>query len=262
MLDDFFIRAMLAGLATAVIAGPLGCFVVWRRMAYFGDTIAHAALLGVVLALGFEISITAGIVAVALAVAIGLLGIQNRKTIALDTTLGILSHSALAIGLVALSFMRGVRIDINALLFGDILSVTKGDIGLLWLGTVTISVALALIWRSMIAVCVNRDIAQAEGINVVLVETVYVLLLAILVALAIKIVGILLITASLVIPAATARRFSTTPETMAIVAIICGAICVVLGLLGSLQFDSPAGPSIVVLMFSLFLASLAMPARR
>jgi zinc transport system permease protein len=171
--------------------------------------------------------------------------------------LGILSHSALAIGLVALSFMHGVRIDINGLLFGDILSVSRVDVGLIWLGALLVGGVLAMIWRAMLTISVDRDIAAAEGINVRLNEAIYVLLLAALIAMAIKVVGVLLITSMLVIPAATARRLSTSPETMALGAIVLGTLAVVGGLYGSLEFDSPAGPSIVVTMFILFLAGLA-----
>jgi len=261
MLDDFFFRALLAGIGTALIAGPLGCFIVWRRMAYFGDTIAHAALLGVVLALSFNISVFLGVLAVAAIIAVLLLGMQNQKFVASDTLLGILSHSALAIGLVALSFMSGVRIDINGLLFGDILSVNRFDIGLIWLGAVIVGGILATIWRSMLTISVDRDIAAAEGINVKLTEGIYVLLLAVMIAMAIKVVGVLLITSMLVIPAATARRFSSSPETMAVMAILLGIIAVIGGLYGSLQFDSPAGPTIVVTMFILFLAGLTVKSR-
>jgi zinc transport system permease protein len=257
MLDDFFIRALLAGIGTALIAGPLGCFIVWRRMAYFGDTIAHAALLGVVLALAFNLSVSLGVLAVAAIIALLLLAMQNQRLIASDTLLGILSHSALAIGLVALSFMHGVRIDINGLLFGDILSVSRVDVGLIWLGALLVGGVLAMIWRAMLTISVDRDIAAAEGINVRLNEAIYVLLLAALIAMAIKVVGVLLITSMLVIPAATARRLSTSPETMALGAIVLGTLAVVGGLYGSLEFDSPAGPSIVVTMFILFLAGLA-----
>ncbi len=258
MMDDFFVRALLAGIGAAVIAGPLGCFIVWRRMAYFGDTIAHAALLGVVLALSFNIAIPLGILAIAALVSVLLLGLQNRHLVASDTLLGILSHSALAIGLVALSFMTSVRVDINGLLFGDILSVSKTDIVMIWAGVLVIGLVLASIWRSMLAISVSRDIAAAEGINVKVTEAVYVLLLAAMIALAIKIVGVLLITSMLVIPAATARRFSASPEQMALMAIALGLIAVVCGLYGSLRFDSPAGPSIVVAMFLMFLGGLAV----
>jgi len=223
MLDDFFVRALLAGVGVALIAGPLGCFIVWRRLAYFGDTLAHAA------------------------------------SLANDSLLGLMSHGSLALGLVVLAFMTSVRIDLLALLFGDILAVSKLDLVLIYAGGLTTLVVLLLIWKKLFAATVNRELAAAEGMNPELVNFIFMLLVATVIAIAMKVVGVMLITALLIIPAAAARRLSTTPEFMALLASIFGVLSVLMGLNASLQFDTPSGPSIVVASLVVFLVCFAIP---
>lgn len=260
MLDDFFVRALLAGIGVAIVAGPLGCFVVWRRMAYYGDTMAHSALLGVALALLLEISLTAGVFAVALAVSAALVLLQRRQALSTDALLGILSHSALALGLVIVAFMTWVRVDLMGYLFGDILAVSRLDVGLVWAGAAVVLALLALIWRPMLAGTVSAEIAEAEGLRPERARTVFMILMALAIALAMKVVGVLLITSMLIIPAATARGFSATPERMALLAGLFGIAAVVGGLYASLAFDTPSGPSIVVAALVLFAASLPLGA--
>lgn len=256
MLDDFFTRAMVAGVGVALIAGPLGCFVVWRRLAYFGDTLAHAALLGVALAFLFEINITLAVFSVSAIVALSLLLLQRRAALSGDALLGLLSHSALAIGLVVLAFMTWVRIDLMGFLFGDILSVTKFDIAVIATGGVVVLAILSWIWRPLFAGTVSVEMARAEGMNPERANVAFMLLVAAVIAISMKIVGVLLITALLIIPAATARRFANGPEQMGILAGLIGAVAVMGGLFGSLEWDTPAGPSIVVSALALFVLSL------
>lgn len=256
MLDDFFTRALVAGIGVALTAGPLGCFVVWRRMAYFGDTMAHSALLGVALSLFFQINLLVAVFGVAVVVSLLLLALQRRQSLSADALLGILSHSALAIGLVLVAFMTWVRIDLIAFLFGDILAVTRTDIALIWGGGVLVIAALVWLWRPLIASTVSEDVAEAEGMKPAQTRLLFMLLMALVIAIAMKIVGIMLITALLIIPAATARRFSASPELMAVLASVIGALAVVGGLFGSLTYDTPSGPSIVVAALLLFTLSL------
>jgi zinc transport system permease protein len=251
-LDDFLVRALLAGLGIALVAGPLGCFVAWRRMAYFGDTLAHSALLGV--ALGFILSIhpMIGILATCLGVATAVVLLQERGRVATDTLLGLLSHSALALGLVLIGLVEGVRVDLTALLFGDILSVGRADLAWVWGGGALVLGGLASLWRPLLAATVHEELAEAEGVPTFRVRLGFTLLLAVVVALAMKVVGILLITALLIIPAAAARPFAATPERMAALAAALGAAAVAGGLWGSLELDTPAGPSVVVAALCLF----------
>ena len=256
MLDDFFIRALLAGIGVALVAGPLGCFVVWRRMAYFGDTLSHAALLGVALALLFEVNVTLAVFVVSVGVSMSLLLLQKRAPLSADALLGLLSHSALALGLVLLAFLTWLRFDLMGLLFGDILSVSKMDVAIIWAGGAVVLAILAKIWRPLFAGTVNRELAVAEGMPYERANIIFMLLLAAVIAISIKIVGVLLITAMLIIPAAAARRFALGPEQMAVIAMLIGALSVIAGLFGSWEWDTPTGPSIVVASLLVFIIAM------
>ena len=256
MMDDFFSRALIAGVGVALVAGPLGCFIVWRRMAYFGDTLSHAALLGVAFALLFQINITLSVFLVSVFVSLALIILQRRVTLSADALLGLLAHSALAFGMVALSFMTWVRVDLMGFLFGDILAVTPFDIALIWGGGLCVLVVLVLLWQSLFASTINFEIAQAEGMRPEQANFVFMLLMAVVIAIAMKIVGVLLITSMLIFPAAIARRFANGPEQMALLAAIIGILVVFGGLYGSLQWDTPAGPSIVVAASAFFIVTI------
>jgi zinc transport system permease protein len=253
MLDDFLIRAGLAAIGLSLATGPLGAFVVWRRMAYFGDATSHAAILGVALALATDLPVGLGTLVVALAMAVTVASLAARGW-AMDTTLGVLAHSALAFGLVAVSFIHGVRTDLSAYLFGDILAVTRVELGLVWLGSLAVLALLVWRWQALLTATLSEDLAHAAGIKPERERLVLVLALALVVAVALKVVGALLIAAMLIIPAATARGLSRTPEAMAALATLVGAIAGIGGLGLSLWQDTPTGPSIVVaaaLMFAI-----------
>ena len=256
MLDDFFTRAVIGGIGVALLAGPLGCFIVWRRLAYFGDTLSHSALLGVAIALLLELNITFTVFIISVGVAMLLLLLQRQARLSSDALLGLLAHATLAVGLVVLAFMTWVRVDLMGFLFGDILAINKADILTIWVGGLAVLIALAVIWKSLFAATVNYEIAVAEGLNPDRANFFFMVLMAAVIAISMKIVGVLLITALLIIPAATARRFSSTPEMMALVASIIGAASVWIGLEGSLQWDTPAGPSIVVAALAFFITSV------
>ncbi|NQW09859.1 MAG: metal ABC transporter permease [Alphaproteobacteria bacterium] len=260
-MDDFLIRATLAAVAVALIAGPLGCVVVWRRMAYVGDTLAHGALLGVALGFLFDVAPILGVLVTTLVLAVLLVLLQGSGRIAGDTVLGILAHGALALGLVAVGLTQGVRVDLLGYLFGDVLAVTRDDLILLWGGGAIILAVLAWIWRDLLALTVDPDLAAAEGVAVPRTRLLFILLVAAAVALAMKVVGVLLVTALLIIPAATAGRLSRTPERAAGMAAALGAVAAVAGLQASLAVDSPAGPSIVVAALFAFVLSLSLRTR-
>ncbi|TNB48023.1 hypothetical protein FF124_10595 [Martelella lutilitoris] len=262
MLDDFFTRALIAGIGVALMAGPLGCFIIWRKMAYFGDTMAHSALLGVALSLLFAVNLTLSVFVVATAISILLILLERRRALSTDSLLGILAHSTLAIGLVIVSFLTWVRVDLISFLFGDILSVTRTDIAIVWLGGLVVVGAIVALWRPLLAATVSPEIAQAEGLRPETARFVFMLLMALVIAIAMKIVGIMLITSLLIVPAATARRFAKTPEAMAVIASLIGAVSVVMGLYASLYYDTPSGPSIVVAAMLLFVAGMVPLAAR
>ena len=264
MLDDFLTRAVLAGVMVAVVAGPLGAFMVWRRMAYFGDTLAHSGLLGVALGflLGLNLNLMVTVVCVLVAVILVLL--QRRQELASDTLLGILAHSTLSLGLVAVAFVEGLRVDLMAYLFGDILAVTRSDLVAIALGGIFALVLLVLLWRPLLAITVHEELARIEGVPVLPVRLGLMLLIALVIASAMQVVGVLLITSLMIIPAATARRFARTPEQMALFAAGIGVLAVLGGIWGSFAYDTPTGPSIVVAAMLAFVVAslLRWPLRR
>jgi|TARA_B110000879_G_scaffold110435_1_gene147819 zinc transport system permease protein len=255
-MTDFLLYALLAGLGVALVAGPLGCFVVWRRMAYFGDTLAHSALLGVSIGVLLNINLSITVAAIPLLMALGLVYLEQRGILSLDTLLGILSHSALATGLVLISLLPDVRVDLMSLLFGDLLSVTLNDLWVIYGVAGAVVLLLVALWKPLINITVHADLAAVEGVRVSAVRTALMLITALVIAIAMKIVGVLLITALLIIPAATARRLSNTPEQMAVTASAIAMLTVLMGLAMSWYADTPAGPSVVVCAALLFVLSL------
>ncbi|MDV7271443.1 iron chelate uptake ABC transporter family permease subunit [Thioclava sp. A2] len=255
MFDDYLMRAALAGIGLTFATGPLGAFVVWRRMAYFGDATAHAAIFGIALSFAFGISVYAGTLAVALGMALTVASLSGRGH-AMDTVLGVLAHSALAFGLVAASLQSGLRVDLSAWLFGDILAVSRADLAIVWAGALVVAGLLVWRWQGLLTATLNEELAQASGINPRAERLALTLALALTVAVSIKIVGALLIAALLIIPAAAARQVARTPEAMAVGAIVAGGVSVLGGLGASLNFDTPAGPSIVAAAAVLFVVSL------
>ena len=254
-MTDFILYALLAGLGVAAVAGPLGCFVVWRRMSYFGDTLAHSALLGVALGILLDLNLNLAVAVVPLLIATAMGALEGRANLSVDTLLGILSHSALATGLVVISFLEGVRVDLMSLLFGDILAVTDADIYLIYAVSSSVLLVLMVLWKPLLNITVNAELAAIEGTKVVAVRTALMIITALVIAIAMKVVGVLLITALLIIPAATARAISHTPEQMAFVASFIAMLTVILGLAMSWQLVTPAGPSIVVCAALLFVFS-------
>ena len=256
MLDDFFIRALLAGIGVALVTGPLGCFVVWRRLSYFGDTLAHSALLGVTLAYSLEFNIALSVFIISALIALILINLQKRTNLPGDALLGLLAHSSLAVGLVVIGFLSFIRFDIMGLLFGDILAVNVNDIIIIWIGGAIILLVLKYIWESLFASSVNYELAEAEGLDPDKAKAIFTILMAAIIAISIKMVGLLLITGMLIIPAAMARNISNSPKQMILFSVIGGLLSVVIGLFTSLEFNTASGPSIIAASLFLFILSL------
>lgn len=255
-MNELLVPPLLAGLAVALAAGPMGAFVVWRRMAFFGDTMAHGALLGAAFGLGLGVSLYPSVVVVCLAMALALVLLQQQRHLASDTLLGIVAHITLALGIIAVSLQPQVRVDLFAFLFGDLLAVGWPQLYWLWGGTALILVVLVWQWRALLSMTVNEDLARVEGVSLLRTRAILMLLLAVLIAGAIRTVGVLLITSLLVIPAAGARRLSRTPEQMAAIASVLGVFSVCGGLALSWYWDLPVGPAIVVAAGGFFLLTL------
>ena len=256
MFDDFLFRAFVAGIGLAIITGPLGCFIVWRRLSYFGDTLAHSALLGVVIAYALSFNIILSVFIISGIISLSLLYLQKKTYLPNDALLGLLAHSVLAIGLVLLGLLTSIRIDLMGLLFGDILSVNFQDILIIWIGGAFVLLLLIKIWRPLFAGTVNLDLAKAEGLNPELANAIFTILIAAVIAISIKIVGILLITGLLILPASASRNLSSTPIQMAIIASIVGLISVVLGLFSSITWNTATGPTILSVALGVFVLTL------
>ncbi len=253
---ELLLPGWLAGILLACAAGPLGSFVVWRRMSYFGDTLAHASLLGVAFGLLLNVNPFYAVIAVTLCMALGLVWLERRPHLALDTLLGIMAHSALSLGLVVVSLMGNIRVDLMAYLFGDLLSVTLEDIVTIALGVVIVCGVLFWQWRNLLAMTISADLAHVDGVNLQRTKMLLMLITALTIGVAMKFVGALIITSLLIIPAATARRFARTPEQMAAIAVLLGMISVTGGLALSAFYDTPAGPSVVLASAVLFTLSM------
>ncbi|MFQ1020296.1 zinc ABC transporter permease subunit ZnuB [Gilliamella sp. CG13] len=253
---ELLLPSLLAGLSLTTITGPLGTFVVWRRMSYFGDTLSHAALLGIAFGFLLNINLFYAVIFVTLILALGLLWLESQKQLPIDTLLGILAHSALSLGLVVISLMGNIRIDLMGYLFGDLLSITYTDISQIVIGVIFIGLLLIWRWNDFLFITVNEELAFIQGINIRLTKLILTLLLAFTIGIAMKFVGALIITSLLIIPAATARYFSKTPEVMAILSIIIGMISVLSGLLFSFLYDTPTSPSVVLSNAGLFFVCL------
>ncbi|EGU44416.1 MULTISPECIES: zinc ABC transporter permease subunit ZnuB [Vibrio] len=258
---EFLLPSILAGLGIALIAGPLGSFVVWRKMAYFGDTLAHASLMGLALGFLFNINLYLALLICCLMLAVLLVTLQKQKLVATDTLLGILAHSALSLGLVAVSFLDNVRVDLMSYLFGDLLAVSPTDLVFIYTGAGVIGLVLATFWRPLLSTTVNEDLAAVDGINIDLMRLILMLLVGIVIAVGMKFVGALIMTSLLIIPAATARKFSSTPEQMALFASVIGSIAVCGGLSLSWFYDTPAGPSVVISAAAMFMLSQMVKSR-
>ena len=255
-MDDFALRALIAGCGMALAMGPLGVFVVWRRMAYFGDTLAHSALLGVALGFALGIAPISGVVAVCIALALALLWLRRSRILAEDTLLGVLAHSSLSLGVVAVALAGAIRVDLMSYLFGDILAVSWAEIVWIYAGVALVLVALAFLWRPFLALTVHEELARVEGVDALRTQMAFMVLIALVIALAMKLVGMLLVTALLILPAACARRFARTPEQMAVGAALAGCVAVAAGIALSFVGDLPTGPAIVVAAAGLFVLNL------
>lgn len=256
MLDDFFARALLAGIGVACVTGPLGCFVVWRKMAYFGATLSHSALLGVALALLVNIDPMIGVLVQCIVIVPALLLLERHSELSTDSHLGILAHGTLALGLVLFGLMTWVRVDLMGYLFGDILAVSKSEVLLIYVAGSAVIGALLWIWRPLLASTVNHDIAAAEGLRPDRARIAFMFLLAGVIAIGMKLVGILLIVSLLIIPPAAARAMAGSPERMALGSALIGILAVVSGLHASKWWDVAAGPAIVLAALIIFAGSL------
>ena len=252
MIEAFILRALLGGIGVALMAGVLGCFIVWRRMAYFGDSLSHSALLGVALGLLYGLNVNISTALVCAAFALLLVSLQQKRIFATDTLLGILAHASLSLGMLAVHFLNNPNFDLHAYLFGDVLAIQKEDLYWIYGGGALVFFLLCTNWQKLVLMTIHEDIARAEGINTFQMQALLMLMTTIVVAVSIHIIGILLVTSLLIIPAATARQLARSPAMMAVYAALLGLIAIVGGIALSAVYDAPSGPSIVALATGLF----------
>lgn len=260
MLDDFLVRALLGGFGVALAAGPLGSFIVWRRMAMFGEALANAALLGIVLAVLLQLHLLLGVVLLTLLLALALTLLERQRVLPLDTLLSITAHGTLSVGLLVLSGMDAIRVDLMSLLLGDVLTISRADLGLIAGMISFVGIGLAFLWRPLLSATVHPDLAAVEGVRVDRMRLLLTLMLAVVIAVGMKIVGVLLIVSLLIVPAATARQLARTPEAMALLATLIGVMAVAGGMFLSLRLDLPAGPAMTMSAVALFMAASLMRA--
>ena len=251
-------HALVAGVGLAILAGPLGCFLLWRRMAFFGDALGHSALLGIALGTFLHLDMNMGVIIVCLASALilsqGQNQAQNRQNLSADTWLGILSYSALALGVLALSG-SGTSLDPESYLFGDILTLLPSDFYWIYGCVGLVGVFFSWKWRQLLLLTLDEEIAQTAGVPIRLVRTAFMVILALTVAVALKAVGALLAPALLIIPAATASRFARSPGHMALMAAFISFLAIAMGLFGSIWLNAPSGATIVAASLILFLGA-------
>ncbi len=258
-MEDFISRALISSLAVAIIAGSLGCFVIWKRLSYFSDSISHSALLGVGLGIISGLGINFGLIIVGIIFAVLVVFLQNRGMLSNDAILGIFSHIALSIGIVVLGFVGDPNTDYFAYLFGDILSITVSDIYWIFVVLAIVLVLLFIYWKKLLLLTLNEELATAEGLNKIFYELLFMFLIALAVTVSVRIVGVLLITSLLIIPPAIARVFSRSPLSMIFGSIVVSVITVIIGLYASIGFDIATGPAIVITLGFFFIFSQLMP---
>lgn len=253
-MDELLWRAAAAGVGVAGLSGALGCFLVWRRMAFFGDTLSHAALLGV--ALGIALNIAAPVAALGLCLGVAALfaWLERRSSVASDTLLAVIAHGSLAAGVIAVSVLSPRGGGLESLLFGELLAVGDTELQLISAVGLVVALVAARCWRDWLAIAVDEDLARIEGVAVERARLLQLLCISALIGVAMNVVGVLLVTALLIVPPAAARAFSRSPEQMAVLGAVLGALAVLGGLWLSVAADTPAGPSVVAgasLLFAL-----------
>ncbi len=252
VLDSYILNALYAGICTSIIGGGLGCFVIWKRMAYFGDSLSHSSLLGIALGIALGVNTTIGTFIICCLFAALLVYLQNKRILSNDTLLGILAHSSLSIGIVSISLLNK-RVNLDSYLFGDILTVTNSEVVWFFVATLFVVTVLYFIWGKLVLLTIDENIAMAEKVNTKIIWAIFLTLLIIFVATCVKVVGILLVTSMLIMPAAAARQVSKSPIQMGVISSFIGVFSVILGLISSIFFDTPTGPTIIMILVIVFI---------
>lgn len=248
----FIGQGVIALLVLSFLTAPMGCFLIWRRMSFFGATLAHSALLGAVIGLLLGVGVFVGVMGFTALLACLLTWWLQNQRLANDTVLAMIAHLTLAIGVVAISLMDNLRIDLMAYLFGDVLSISRPVFYQIVAVCIVSAIALRVFWRGFVNLAVQPDIAQVEGYRTTVLSFCFVLFLSITISVGMVTVGALLIVSMLIIPAATARLIANQLKTMVFAAWIFTVISIISGMVAAYYVDLPAGPMVVIASGGLF----------
>lgn len=253
---ELFLPSWIGGIILALAAGPLGSFIVWRRMSYFGDTLAHSSLLGIASSLILEIDPYYTAILLTVILALTLTWLEKYPHLGIDTLLGIIAHSTLSLGLVIISLIPSMRADLTSYLFGDLLAIMPNDLWVISIGVLVVLIAITTHWNSLLSATISPELATIEGVNIRRINFLLMLVTAFTISIAMKFFGILIITSLLIIPAASARNFAHSPESMVLVAIMLGIFAITCGIFFSVFYDTPAGASVVLCSTLIFILSM------
>ena len=255
MIELFFL-GWVAGVLLTLVTGPLGSFIVWRRMSAFGDTLCHASLLGLAIGIALNVNPFYTVLCLLLLISSVIIFLEHISCFSLDTILGIITYSTLSLGMIIVSFMsENTKISITNYFFGDLLKITFSDLIIIILLIIVVLFILIWNWKRMLFLTINSELAYVDGINITKIRLIFILITALTIAVSIKFIGSLVIAALLVIPAATAQKFAMSPENMAYIAILISILGVTSGMILSYFLNIPSNPSIVLFLSFLFLLS-------
>ena len=251
-MDNFILLAIISGIGIAFITGLLGCFVVWKKMAYFGESLGHSAVLGIGIGLLLGIGDNIAVLLVIITFSLIVTYLQNKEAFSNDLILAVLAHGLLSIGIILISINPDPNFNLHSFLFGDILTVSLNEIFLIFLSAIFIYLIILTNWKALLITIISKDLAKSQNINNFKIELLFTFTMALAVAISIKIIGALLITSMLIIPSSCAKQLVNNPKNMVIISIIISILSILIGILCSYYFDIPSGPAIILTSFSAF----------
>jgi len=252
----FIQRALIASLIVGILCPFVGNFVVLRKMSFFSDAISHSAFAGIAVGalLGIDLSLSSLVVAILIAFFIAFL--SEKTTLSHDTIIGIAFSGSIATGILIIGMLKGYRMDVFTFLFGDILAITRTDLVLLLLICIISIGVLTVFLKPFLQITFNRELARIEGINVRVFEYMLFFIIAVVVTVSLKIIGIILVTSLLIVPAAAAKNLASSMKHLFVLSCVFGIISGITGLLGSVYLNTPSGPTIVLVSIGIFFLTM------
>ena len=252
----FIQRALIASVMVGILCPFVGNFVVLRRMSFFADAISHSAFAGIATGalLGIDLSVSS--VAVAILIALLIAFLSEKTSLSHDTVIGVAFSGAIATGMLIMGMLRGYRADLLTFLFGDILAITENDLLLIFaIGILTVAVLLICL-KPFLQITFNRDLARVEGVNVRFFEYMLFLIIAIVITVSLKIIGIILVTSLLIVPAASAKNIASSMKRLFVLSSAFGVVSGIIGLACSVYLNTSSGPTIVLVSIGIFFLTM------